>query len=57
MNADPTPGGFEGAEGDPGGEDAISQWASVVTGAEELTWLTEALAMNTMGGKDPDDLD
>jgi hypothetical protein len=52
-----TPGGFEGAEGDPGGEDAISQWTSVVTGAEELTWLTGALAMNTMGSEDPDDLD
>jgi hypothetical protein len=40
------------------GEDAISQWTSVVTGPEELTWLTEALAMNTMGGGgDPDDLD
>jgi hypothetical protein len=53
-----TPGGFEGAEGDPApGEDAISQWTSVVTGPEELTWLTEALAMNTMGREDPDDLD
>jgi hypothetical protein len=53
-----TPGGFEGAEGDPApGEDAISQWTSVVTGPEELTWLTEALAMNTVGTEDPDDLD
>jgi hypothetical protein len=52
------PGGFEGAEGDPeSGEDAISQWTSVVTGPEELTWLTEALAMNTAGSEDPDDLD
>jgi hypothetical protein len=53
-----TPGGFEGAEGDPApGEDAISQWTSVVTGPEELTWLTEALAMNTTGSEDPDGLD
>jgi hypothetical protein len=54
-----TPGSFEGAEGDPApGEDAISQWTSVVTGPEELTWLTEALAMNTIGSEDPDgDLD
>lgn len=54
-----TPGGFEGAEGDPEpGQDAISQWTSVVTGQEELTWLTEALAMNTTGTEDPgDDLD
>jgi hypothetical protein len=50
------PGGFEGAEGDPApGEDAISQWTSVVTGPEELTWLAEALAMDTMGTEDPDD--
>lgn len=50
------PGGFEGAEGDPEpGEDAISQWTSVVTGPEELTWLTEALAVNAAGGEDPDD--
>jgi hypothetical protein len=53
-----TPGGFEGAEGDPAsGDDAISQWTGVVAGPEELTWLIEALAMNTMGGEDPDDLD
>jgi len=44
-----TPGGFEGAEGDPEpGEDAIGQWTSVVTGPEELTWLAGALAVNTM---------
>jgi hypothetical protein len=53
-----TPGGFEGAEGDPApGDDAISQWTSVVADPEELTWPTEALAMNTMGSEDPDDLD
>jgi hypothetical protein len=54
-----TPGGFEGAEGDPEpGEDAISQWTSVVTSQEELTWLSQALAINTTGGEDPDeDLD
>jgi len=53
-----TPGGFEGAEGDPAsGDDAISQWTSVVADPEELTWLIEALAMNTMGDEDPDDLD
>lgn len=53
-----TPGGFEGAEGDPApGDDAISQWTSVVTGPGELTWLSEALAMNTLGSEDADDLD
>lgn len=53
-----TPGGFEGAEGDPEpGEDASSQWTSVVASPEELTWLTEALAMNAMGSEDPDDQD
>jgi hypothetical protein len=51
-----TPGGFEGAEGDPEpGEDAISQWTSVVTGPEELTWLREAFALNTIGREDVDD--
>jgi hypothetical protein len=51
-----TPGGFEGAEGDPEpGEDAISQWTSIVTGPEELTWLAGALAVNTMDTDDPDD--
>jgi hypothetical protein len=51
-----TPGGFEGAEGDPApGEDAISQWTSVVTRPEELTWFNEALALNVMGTEDPDD--
>jgi len=50
------PGSFQGAEGEPEpGDDAISQWASVVTAAEELTWLTYALAMNTIGSEDPDD--
>ncbi|MGH3192536.1 MAG: hypothetical protein ACRDPY_39830 [Streptosporangiaceae bacterium] len=51
-----TPGGFEGAEGDPApGEDAISQWTSVVTRPEELTWLIEALALNVMGTEGADD--
>jgi hypothetical protein len=51
-----TPGGFAGAEGDPApGVDAISQWTSVVTGPEELTWLAEALAMDTTGTEDSDD--
>jgi hypothetical protein len=50
------PGGFEGAEGDPEpGGDAISQWTSVVTGPEELTWLAGALAMDAMGTEDPDE--
>jgi hypothetical protein len=40
----------------PPGEDASSQWTSVVTSPEELTWLTGALAMNAMGSEDPDDL-
>ncbi len=53
-----TPGGFDGAEGDPApGDDAISQWTSVVTSPDELTWLIEALAMNTVGSEDTDDLD
>ena len=51
-----TPAGFEGAEGDPEpGEDAISQWTSVVTGPEELAWLTGALAVNATGNGGPDD--
>ena len=51
-----TAGGFEGAEGDPEpGEDAISQWTSVVTAPEDLTWLAEALAVNTTGADSQDD--
>ena len=49
----------QGAEGDPApGDDAISQWTSVVTGPEELTWLAEAVAMNSVGSEDiGEDLD
>ena len=42
-----TPGGLEGAEGDPApGDDAISQWTSVVADPEELTWVREMLTLN-----------
>jgi hypothetical protein len=46
-----------GPGGPSSGTTAISQWTSVVADPEELTWLIEALAMNTMGSEDPDDLD
>ncbi|HEY6315151.1 MAG TPA: hypothetical protein VIY52_30710 [Streptosporangiaceae bacterium] len=47
------PGGFEGAEGDPGpGEDVILQWTSVVTDPGELHWAKEMLVMNAAGSQD-----
>jgi hypothetical protein len=50
-----TPGGFEGAEGDPTpGTDAIKQWTSVVTHLGELTWLREAIALNAPADTDGD---
>jgi hypothetical protein len=51
-----TPADFEGAEGDPApGEDAISQWTTVAARREELTWVIDALAMNSVGAEDVDD--
>lgn len=58
MNHGDLPGDFEGAEGDPvPGDDAISQWTSVVTEPAELTWLREVLALNAAGDHQDDDLD
>lgn len=40
------PGDFEGAEGDPDEEQAITQWTTVAVHPDGLAWLREALALN-----------
>ncbi len=46
------PGDFEGSEDDPTpGDDVIRQWTSVVTGAGELSWVKQMLALNAAGNE------
>lgn len=52
------PGDFEGAEGDPDEDQAITQWTTMVLHSDELGWLREALALNTEhDASDEDDLE
>jgi hypothetical protein len=53
------PGSHYGAEGAPADDQAITQWTTVTARPDDLTWLREALTLNTEDHdtEDPDPLD